>query len=261
MATSSSDFARRPRGPTFVSYAYDDRAGLQRLKDLALTDTELRPFAPIAVSPSEMVSNELLSAINACPSFIFINTPASRASRWVTLETDYARRIGKFVFSFAPETRELKHDIAKAMDLPVFPSYSRDDRRQVQEVLSFMKTERYFDVFMENEAILPGSDFADSLSGGLRGRLERGGYALLFSTTATARSEWVQREVEEVVNIFPHQVLPVVLDDSSLPEKLASRRSLRIRRRSGADFDMRDVDDVIVWLYWLIQSHRLGVAV
>lgn len=42
--------ARRPRGPTFVPYSYDDGAGLQRLKDLAIPDCELRPFPPIAQS-------------------------------------------------------------------------------------------------------------------------------------------------------------------------------------------------------------------
>ncbi len=253
--------ARRPRGPTFVSYSYLDGAGLQRLKDLRLPGVELRPFPPISVSPSQMVSDDLLSAINACSSFVFINTQSSRGSRWVALETDYARRIGKRVFSFEPDSGALRRDGAKAMDLPVFPSYSRKDASQVQEVLSLMKNERFFDVFMDTEEILPGDAFAARIESGLSRRLERGGYAVLFLTINTAHSVWVQREIEQVVGKFPEQVLPVLVGEGSLPEVLANRQVLQIRRRPESGLDMRDVDDVIVWLYWLIQSHRLGVAV
>jgi TIR domain len=252
---------RRPRGPTFVSYSYDDGTGLQRLKDLQLPGSELRPFPPISVAPFQMVSTELLSAINACSSFIFIDTPGSRGSRWVALETDYARRVGKRVFSFEPEHSVLRRDRTRAMDLSVFPSYSRDDASQVMPLLSLMKNERYFDVFTDTEEILPGGHIVAEIESGLSRRLERGGYAVLFWTTNTARSAWVQREVERVASQFPKQVLPVLLGEVPFPETLANWKALRVRRSSGSELDMRDVDDVIVWLYWLIQSHRLGLAV
>jgi len=208
-----------------------------------------------------MVSNELLSAINACASFIFINTLSSRGSRWVVLETDYARRIGKRVYSFEPDSGTLRRDRAKAMDLPVFPCYSRNDASQVQEVLSLMKNERYFDVFMDAEEILPGGDFASQIESGLCRRLERGGYAVFFLTINAVRSIWVQREIEHVVSTFPEQVLPILVGEALLPKELTNRQALRIHRLSESELDMRDIDDVIVWLYWLIQSHRLKVAV
>ena len=142
VATRTRKPARHPHGRTFVSYAYKDAAALAQLKELHLAGIQLRPFSPISVRPSQMVSTRLLSAIHACSSFIHVDTPNARRSRWVVLETDYARRIGKAVFAFDPRQGRVRHDRATPMHLPVFPSYEREDARDVRDILAIMKTER-----------------------------------------------------------------------------------------------------------------------
>jgi hypothetical protein len=47
-----------------------------------------------------------------------------------------------------------------------------------------------------------------------------------------------------------------MLDETPLSPELATIQAIRIRRVADRGFDMRDVDDVIVWLYWLIQARR-----
>jgi hypothetical protein len=91
---------RVPPGRAFISYSYQDAAALTLLKSLLPRAVQPEPFPPIVVSPEEMVSNDLLEAIRRCRSLIYIDTPASRRSPWVTLERDYARRTGMPVYAF-----------------------------------------------------------------------------------------------------------------------------------------------------------------
>ena len=120
---SGSSVGSSPPSPAFVSYSYDDDAALRALMGLAARrGLELRPFRPITVPPSAMVSTELLSAITACASLVFIDTEPSRRSRWVALETDHARRLGKPVFAFNPRRQRLIRDASPALDLAVFPA-------------------------------------------------------------------------------------------------------------------------------------------
>lgn len=248
-------------GPAFVSYSYRDKAALTALKNLASgCRLELTPFEPIAVPPSRKVSNELLSAIDAARSVIFIDTENARRSRWVSLETDHARRKGKPVLAF--RGGRLIPDTSKVLDLAVFPSFSQRDGGHVLEILRFMRRERSFDVFIDREDVRPGSDIAAEIQQSLQDRLERGGYALMFWSRNAAASEWVRSECGQAMRQFPDQVLPVLLDDTPLPPEMMrlvadiQEWPLRIRRISASEFDQRDVDDVIVWLYWLIQRHR-----
>jgi hypothetical protein len=254
---SGSSVGSSPPSPAFVSYSYDDDAALRALMGLAgRRELELRPFRPITVPPSAMVSNELLSAIAACASLVFIDTETSRSSRWVALETDHARRIGKPVFAFNPRRRRLIRDASPALDLAVFPSLAGSDATDVRGILDLMRRERGFDVFIAEEDLAPGSNWRAESERGLQDRLRRGGYALLFWSASTAENKWVRGEFHQAQREFPAQVLPVMLDETPLSPELATIQAIRIRRVADRGFDMRDVDDVIVWLYWLIQARR-----
>ena len=249
-----SRLRRRPRGVAFVSYSYRDEAALRELRSVKPRKLELNPFPPITVPPSEMVSTELLAAIADCDCLIVIGTENSSRSPWVSIETDYARRIGKQIFVFRSEERTFRRDTGKALDLPIFPSFARPDSAAVMQVLDHMRNDRYFDVFVDTEEISPGDNFAEQIVGGLNNRLKRGGYAVIFLTRSAVESEYVMQEVGKAMDDSPVQVLPVLLDDVVLPPRLADIQALRVRRLSDSRFNQNDIDDLIVRLYWLIQA-------
>lgn len=242
-----------PPGRAFISYSYQDAAALELLEARLPGKVEPRPFPPISVSPQEMVSNKLLSAIRDCRSLIYIDTPVSRRSRWVTLERDYARRTGMPIYAFEPATGRLIPDVDPPLDLPVFPSYTREDKHLVDELITFMRKERYFDVFIETLDLQPGGNFQEILSSAMVERLARGGYAVIFWSARAARSNWVREEVEWSLSKYPSQILVALLEDVEPPGLLAQRHFLRLHGEIGG-LDYNRVDDLIVWLYWLIEE-------
>jgi hypothetical protein len=244
-----------PSGPAFISYAYQDEEALEQLKNIlrAFSVTPF-PFPPINVAPSEMVSNDLIDSIKDCRSLIYIDTRNSKDSRWVTLEREYARRSGKLVFSYKPETAQLELDERPPLDLPVFPSYTREDNEKVEWIIKFMREERFFDIFLEYQDLSGGDDWAKKIESAMYDRLKRGGYTVLFWSTNAAQSKWVQREVERSLTDFPKQVFVSLLEDVRPPIALMKRQAIGMFGKGPHGLDYRRIDDLIVYLYWFMQE-------
>jgi hypothetical protein len=244
-----------PHGRAFISYSYKDKIALDQLKLDLPNGVNAAPFPPITVSPAKMVSNDLIDAINNCNLLIYINTPNARNSRWVAMERDYARRVGLPVYSYVPTKRIFQKDRNSPLDLPVFPSYSKQDRESVQKIIGFMKNERYFDVFIDEDSYLPGRKIVDTLMTGIYERLERSGYTVLFLSESSLASSWVSNEIEASLTDFPDQILIAQLEKTKLPILLTDRVPIKLYRNKKSGLDYRRVDDLIVWLYWLIQRN------
>ena len=79
----------------------------------------------------------------------------------------------------------------------------------------------------------------------------RGGYAVVFWSTNSARSDFVAEEVARVGD--ERHVILAVLDDEPVPEDLA--RYPRVQLFGDAHrTDNQRLDDLVVRVYWLI--HR-----
>jgi len=244
-----------PSGRAFISYAYQDEEALEQLNNVLQTySVTPKPFPPINVAPSEMISNELIDSIMDCRSLIYIDTPNAQGSRWVTLEREYARRSGKPVFLYNPETALIELDERPPLDLPVFPSYTREDKEKVDWIIKFMREERFFDIFLESQDLTAGDSWIKKIESAMYDRLKRGGYTVLFWSSKAAQSKWVQKEVEASLTDFPRQVFVSLLEDVDPPLALMEKQALRLYGEGPYGLDYRRVDDLIVYLYWFMQE-------
>lgn len=249
-----------PYGKCFISHSYKDERDLDLLRECLPKGAEPIIFPPISVSPEEMVSNNLIETIKDCDTLLYLRGGHSTQSGWVTLERDYALRNGLDVYSFEAEKVRIERDVSEPIDLPIFASYSRKDKPEVLESIAFMRKERAFDIFTEDQ-ISPGENVVDSLAEGLHSRLKKGGYLTLFWSNTAAKSVWVKREVLEAVKNYEGQVMPALIEPVELPEELSGLIPVKLYNVDKNGIDKRRLDDLIVRLYWLIYRNDSNLPV
>jgi TIR domain len=247
-----------PPSPIFISHSYDDAHLTVQLATRLPATAETKIFPAINVPPTETVSAQLLESIRKCRSLVWIDTEHARQSHWVTLERDYARRAGLEVFRFDAESKRLHTDSAPLLQLPVFSSYARDDRQIVGTIVGLMK-DRYLDTFYDIQDLKSGEVWSEQIERGLTARLDAGGYCVAFWSKNTERSRYVTDQLRRAARSYPDQILPVRLDNTRLPEPLNSRQAFGILTPDGS-VDLRLVDNLILWIYWTVQSNREAQA-
>lgn len=239
----------------FISHSYKEHMHIELLKRTAHPETEFYIFPPIDVTPEEMVSNELLKAIDSCNSLTYLTGPDSKKSPWVTLERDYALRNSKPVFCFDLENREIREDTSSPMYLPAFASYLANARSTVLEITKFMSEERSIDVFVDSLDVKPGENFGDAIDYGIINKLERGGYVIIFHSKGLTDSEFIDIEIEAAKNKYSDRILIVSIDDTSLPATLCYNQPIYLYDSEIGKINYNRVDDLIVRLYWLIERN------
>jgi hypothetical protein len=254
----------------FISHSYKDAEARALL--LKKLPTRVRPFIfpPITVRPDKMVTTALIDAILEKESLIYLEGGYSARSFWVAFERDYALRAGKATFSFEPISGELRPVTTPPLDLPLYASYAVQDRRVVQELLAFMRVERYFEItdYTDQHARMP---VPRQVRESIVERLSRGGYIVAFWSKAAVESHHVNFQIEfgmEFSQYFTEgasdsnlgRVLFARLDDTPLPDWWQRKRQenpaavvepIQLFEDHGRSSRQR-LDDLIVYLYWLI---------
>lgn len=178
-------------GKYFISHSYRD-AGVRDYL-LTLLPDGVEPFVlpPINVSPLQFVSDALIGSLLTCDGMIYVNEGFSARSFWVAFERDYALRTGKPVYAYVPSRDSIFLHRAPPLDLAIFTSYSHRERDRVIPILSMMREQRHFDVWIDVEKIRLGSDWTLDVSTGISSTLERGGYVVVFWSQSASESRWV----------------------------------------------------------------------
>jgi hypothetical protein len=252
-------------GRYFVSHAYDDADVVgAMLPRLPATVTPF-VFPPIRVSPDQRVSDDIVRAILDCAGLIYLDTARSLASFWVAFERDYAIRAQRAVFGYEPPHVRFSRDLSKPIDLRVFPSYAQHDSEKVREVLDFMARERHFEVGLrERDAFYddPRARFGEGLTGAMTKYVSDGGHAVVFVSNHALDSVNVAYETRRVMDRWPDQVLPVLLEPVDMeraPHALAERPHVQLFiNEDDHRIDQRRVDDLIVQIYYMVMRRQGG---
>ncbi len=250
----------------FISHAYADLE-YKALIEALPPDVDARTFPEIAVAPDQLVSNELVAAILECDGLIYLDGGHSARSFWVAFERDYALRAGKQVFSATIDTYTLAVHDGDPLDLATFASYHKEDRDRVREISEFLRRERYFDLLWDTEDGLPGDDLVREIESGIRDRLLRGGYVVVFWSRAARESGFVENELGtamEGMEGVNDRVLFALLDDTPLPEFWTRFQEPGVQVYTDEErIDRHRWDDLVVRLYWLIyrktQYRNVGI--
>jgi hypothetical protein len=244
-----------PKGKCFVSHSYQDAKYIADLSPYIQADTNLFKFPRIDVSRKEMVSNAFLKEIRFSTSLVYLDSPNSSNSPWVILERDYALRSGIKVFRFHPLSGKLYRDTSKPLHLPVFPSYTREDQEQMEELLSILKNERYFDLFTDSD-IQNGASWANEIEMALLGRLKAGGYLIYFASKDSMNSEFIINEIKMAAENYEDRILLVRLDSTPLPAEFQHINSIDLFIDNDTDIDFNKLDTLIVQVYFLINQNQ-----
>ncbi|MEP7288432.1 MAG: TIR domain-containing protein [Chloroflexota bacterium] len=255
----------------FVSFSYKDTESLQLLHKSLPSQVEPFMFPPITVAPDEMISNALINAILDRDGLIYLEGGYSAQSFWVAFERDYALRAKKRVFSFNPQTAEVKQANLEPLKLPILGIYTRRDRDHIVRLTHFMKEKRFFDTWIFDERPRSNNKLASKVSRStLVQRMNMGGYAVVFWSKNMIYSERAQAEFEFALDYNRYytndysqlnlgRVLIALLDDTPLPDwaldKIESDpgsvvKPVQLYSDSQLSATNR-LDDLIVRLYWL----------
>jgi TIR domain len=249
----------------FVSHSYKDAEICKRLLAKLPEDIEPFHFPPITVRPEELVSNDLISAILNCDGLIYLDGGNSARSFWATFERDYAIRTGKLVFTADPVTLTVRPHTSAALDLPVFADHTHRDYDRIRRILDFMRHERFFDLWVDEQDLRSGSLWQEEISRALAERLAKGGYAVAFWSKDAATSEYMEAELRRASDRLDNlndKVLFALLDETPLPEWWLRFHEPAVQLYGDSQrSETNRIDDLIVRLYWLIyrntQKNRL----
>lgn len=247
-----------PYGDCFIAWSFRDPQSLEDLRARLPPSVNPVVLEGIPERPDAMLSNELMAAIRRCDSLVYVRGGNAVESRWITLERDYALRIGKGVYCFDADTLVLERDRARPARLAVFPSYSRKEGPEVEKLIRFMRRERSFDLFHEAVDLGPGANWAETIERALTERLEAGGYLVVFWSATAAASLWIKREVAFAASRYPHQILVAPLEPAQLPPELDVVRCVPLYVEGWPGISDRAADSLMVEIYWLIYQRQPG---
>ena len=238
----------------FISLSYKDEEVFNKSRNLLPAWITPHVFPAKDVTPDQMVSDELLTHIRQRDGLLYLSSKNSSNSFWVALERDYAIRIQKPVYRFDPINGKFNQDLSKPLELKVFPSYSREDKHVVDNIVYLLK-ERYIEMFTDN-AILPGQNVADEINQAIHNSLEAGGYSVFFISEKSMTSEWVKKELEITMKKYADRIIPCLIDSTDtrvLPQFFQEYQILTLYDKRCQDGINRNrLDDLIVLLYWYI---------
>ena len=240
----------------FISHAYADAGARDQLIASLPSDIDARVFPPITVSPDQFVSNQLIQSLTECDGLIYLKGGASERSFWVAFERDYALRSGKQVFSADVESLKLARHSGNPLDLATFASYHREDLPRVREIASFLKNERYFDLWVDVDDLEGNKELVEAIRVSIEDRLRRGGYVVVFWSHLARDSQWVQAEIRraaEGITKLNDRVLFALLEDIAVPEFWLRFHEPVVQLYGDEERSASQrLDDLVVRLYWLI---------
>lgn len=239
----------------FVSHSYRDTRNKELLLRALPPSVEPCFFPPITVTPDQMVSNDLIRRILDCEAVVYINGGFSAQSFWVAFERDFAKRAKRPVFEFDPATSMITPDESPPLHLPVFPGHTNQDRSRVDQILSCMRHERFFDIFLDSD-LQSGSRFVEELEHAISSRVGAGGYVVLFLSATDRSSKWVLNKVVAALRDFGDRVIFAWLDrPQSLPHEFPIPETQWVKLYRSDDetrLNWNEIDRLIVMLYWQI---------
>jgi hypothetical protein len=258
----------------FISHAYADHASVDLLLQSLPPYVKPVVFEAITAPPSEWVSNKLVSGLLGADGFIAIDSAASNSSFWTTFERDLAARNQKAMYRFDPGTGEITEFKVQPRKL-WFPYLCHpDDAADVSKVLGWLAAERSFETF--DDPGEPGRKPLPPLSAMevtqrdmyLFGLRTFGAVYLIFLSQRLVSDADLLAHVDEQARTHPSSTMmcwldppdrirgPAALDGlKKIPRELAYAFSAR---PLAPTFNLHELDDLMVRLYWLLYQGRPG---
>lgn len=117
------------------------------------------------------------------------------------------------------------HSLSDAAD--VFISYSSEDRDRIDPIVQLVRAMKKGSVFQDFVSIRPGEKWAEKIMKAL----EHCHTVLVFWCVHSAASDWVRQEYEASIKA-DKEIIPILLDDTEVPDPLRAYQWLDFRRNT-----------------------------
>lgn len=256
----------------FISHSYADKDALAVLTAALPDYVEAIIFEPIVVPPSDYVSEKLIRGVLGAEGFIFIDSSASRASFWTAFERDLAERNQKRMFRFDPATRRPASHAQKPRQLFLAHRYHPADADDVSRVMRWLIDQRSFEAFdgpdQDGAQITFSQQEAQRRDSILFSARTLGAIYLLFLSINLLKDDRLRTHAVEQVTLHPRSTMICWLDrPDDLLQGDAARQLTHVPkdgsytlsdRPTDPSFNVHELDDLMVRLYWLLHQGRFG---
>lgn len=216
----------------FVSHSSEDLLAVRKVRNY-LEEKDASPllFHLLALKDEEEFWPIIENEIQERDFFLLCDSEGARQSTWVQREREAFER-------FAAKKLKRKFEIrvdAPDLDLAsldafisatkVFPSFSREDEKQVQPILAALER-RGFEIFNDIQDVDPHADFGADLQTAIADVAARG-FVVIFLSRSSLNSDWVKLEIEKAAKLRA-RLIPIMIEPglpmSSLPVSVTSYR-------------------------------------
>jgi tetratricopeptide (TPR) repeat protein len=255
----------------FISHSYSDKVNVERLKKVLPPYVEPIIFDPIEVPPTEAVSEKLISGLMGADGVICIDSISSNRSFWTAFERDLAARRRKHMFAFDAATGSIRPLRIVPARLMVADLFSPEDASDVAVVRRWLVEERSFE-FIHGPGLLGDEGEPDLwtmppnerqnliFNVGLNQMCH-----LIFLSRAATQVDWLRDHVQQHARRWPYLTMLCWLEPPEGAEEgwrvvlgpLPRENVYSFSRRPTAlDFDVHELDNLMVRLYWAFQRLR-----
>lgn len=129
----------------FMSHSYEDGTALAKMRAALPAHVEQVIFPQLPEARSDALSKALLETIGNCDVLVYLRGGRSETSLWTNFERRYARRRNIEVYSFDPNTGEVRKFIDEPHNIviPLMIRYQgEDDDARVYKVLQWLLLNR-----------------------------------------------------------------------------------------------------------------------
>lgn len=201
-------------GYVFISHSHKDIKKVSQLRNM-LEDSGFEPlcFFLKCLTDDDEVEGLIKREIDAREWFVYVDSPNSRASRWVKKERDYIESVGnKKVINVDLDSDMSIESISKILSrgLTIFVSYSIKDKDFVWPLYERL-VEREFQVFCPPFSIESGSTTISEMVGGIETACELG-LILAVISESSIESNYVKTEIDIAFG-NNGMIVPVYLGD------------------------------------------------
>ena len=199
-------------GYIFLSHSHKDIDKVRQIRN-QLEEDGFEPlcFYLKCLDDANEIEDLIKREIDAREWFIFINSPNSQKSKWVSIEREYITKTNQkkvLTIDINDEDSIIRTIQQIKRNLRVFISYSTRDMMLAQQIKNAFE-EKDYQVFFYPDSIPAGSNYTDTVTNAIV-EASQTGCVVILVTEDSMRSKWVEREISEALRIKGN-ILPIIV--------------------------------------------------
>lgn len=201
-------------GYIFLSHSHKDIVKVREIRN-QLEEDGFEPlcFYLKCLEDAKEIEDLIKREIDAREWFLFVNSPNSQTSKWVTLEREYITQTNKKkILTINLEDEKSIHTTIQKIrnNLRVFISYSVKDEMLARRIKKGFE-EKDYQVFFAPDSIPANNMYTDVITNAIVEASQTGCVVVLL-TENSMRSKWVEHEIATALSKCGN-ILPIIVGD------------------------------------------------